>query len=390
MFKESIKMSWQNIIHNKVRSLLTILGIVIGVASIIALITIVQGATDSVTSQVESIGADKITIQTQGTPLKQGLLNSDVKKLAEVENVLGVAPTITGRTAVVYDKTVKEDVVVQGKNEVYFSKTEDLIQSGRGINILDIESKGKVSLIGQNIVDELFWGQDPIGKELTVGGVTYTVIGTLQGSSGFSMTSNDDAVIIPYTTAMSFLGTKYISSVDVYMSDSVYSGAITTSIETVLKEAFNYNEDGYVITNMQDILDTISQMTNTLSLMLAGIASISLIVGGIGIMNMMLVSVTERTTEIGLRKALGAKPQRIQQQFLMEAIFLSCFGGIMGLLIGVAIAYGVCILIGTVFSLSAGTVALALGFSASIGIVFGFAPARKASQLNPIEALRSI
>ncbi|MDF2613553.1 MAG: transporter permease [Clostridia bacterium] len=390
MFKESIKMSWQNIIHNKVRSLLTILGIVIGVSSIIALITIVQGATDSVTSQVASIGADKITIQTRGTPLKQGLLNSDINKIAEVENVLGVSPTITGKTAVVHNKIVKEDVAVQGKNEVYFLKSDDLIQTGRGINILDIKNKNKVCLIGQNIVEELFWSENPLEKDLMIGGVTYTVIGTLQGSKGFAISLNDDSVIIPYTTAMSFLGTKYISSVDVYMSNSEYSDTITTDIQSVLSEAFNYNEEGYSITNMQDILDTISQMTHTLSLMLAGIASISLVVGGIGIMNMMLVSVTERTAEIGLRKALGAKPRRIQQQFLIEAIFLSCFGGVIGLLLGIVIAFLVCMMIETAFILSMATVALALGFSASIGIVFGLAPARKASKLSPIDALRSI
>jgi putative ABC transport system permease protein len=281
-------------------------------------------------------------------------------------------------------------VLVQGKNDVYFSRTKDLIEAGRGVNIFDIESKNKVCLIGASIAEELFWGEDPIGKELLIGGVTYMVIGTLQESSSFSDASTNEAVIIPYTTSMSVLGTGYISSVDVYMSDSNQSEKITSEIEAVLNQAFNFKDEGFSVMNMQDMLSSIKQMTSMLSLMLGGIASISLVVGGIGIMNMMLVSVTERTAEIGLRKALGAEPKRIQQQFLLEAVFMSLFGGIIGFLLGAVIAYVVVELIGTSFSLSASTVLLALGFSAAIGIIFGIAPARKASKLNPIDALRSV
>ncbi|WP_284037730.1 ABC transporter permease [Neobacillus sp. 114] len=390
MFKENIKMSWMNLIHNKMRSFLTMLGIVIGVASIIALITIVKGAMDGMTSEFSSFGADKITVQAIGTPLKQGILDSDIQKLSEIENVAGVSPTLTGNTTVVYNGNEKKDVFVQGKNDVYFSKTKDLIETGRGINILDIDSENKVCLIGANIAEELFWGENPIGKKMQIAGVTYTVIGTLKESSSFSDSSNNDAVIIPYTTSMSLLGTGYINNVDVFMSDANDSEKITSDIEAVLNRAFNYNKDGFTIINMQDMLSSINRVTTMMSLMLGGIASISLIVGGIGIMNMMLVSVTERTTEIGLRKALGAEPKRIQQQFLLEAVFLSLFGGTIGLLLGALIAYAVCFLIGASFALSVFTVVLAFGFSAAIGIIFGIAPARKASKLNPIDALRSV
>lgn len=390
MFKENMKMAWINLIHNKMRSFLTILGIVIGVSSIIALITIVKGATNEMTSEFATFGADKITVTAMGTPLKQGLIQSDIDKLAIIDHVAGVSPTISGTTSVTYSGNVKTDVSVQGKNEVYFSKTRDAVERGRGINSLDIKSKNKVCLIGSNIAKDLFWGIDPIGKKLIIGGIAYNVIGILQESNSFSSSSNNDSVIIPYTTSISLLGTGYISSVDVYMKDSKDSEKITRDVESVLNEAFNYNDDGFSIMNMQDMLSSINEMTRMLSLMLAGIASISLVVGGIGIMNMMLVSVTERTTEIGLRKALGAEPRRIQQQFLIEAVFLSVFGGIIGLLLGALIAFAVCSLIGTSFLLSTSTVLLALGFSAAIGIIFGIAPARKASQLNPIDALRSI
>jgi putative ABC transport system permease protein len=390
MFKENIKMSWMNLIHNKMRSFLTMLGIVIGVASIIALITIVKGAMNGMTSEFSSFGADKISVQATGTPLKQGLIDSDIKKLLEIDHIAGVSPTLSGKTTVVYNGREKTDVFVQGKNDVYFSKTKDLIETGRGLNILDIESKNKVCLIGSNIANELFWGENPIGKKLRIAGVTYTVIGTLQQSSSFSDSSNNDAVLIPYTTSMSLLGTGYISSVDVYMGDPNDSEKITSDIESVLNQAFNYKDNSFTVMNMQDMLSSFKKMTSMLSLMLGGIASISLVVGGIGIMNMMLVSVTERTTEIGLRKALGAEPKRIQQQFLLEAVFLSLFGGINGFLLGALIAFAVCSMIGTSFTLSVSTVVLALGFSAAIGIIFGIAPARKASRLNPIDALRSV
>lgn len=390
MFKENLKMSWMNVIHNKMRSGLTILGIVIGVASIIALITIVKGATSNMTNEFTSFGADKISVSAMGTPLKQGLLDNDIKRLAEINHVAGVSPTITGMISIVADGVEKTEVTVQGKNDVYFTKTDDLVDSGRGINALDIQSENRVSLIGSSIAKELFYGDDPVGKKLLIGGVSYTIIGTLQESSSFSSGSTNDMVIIPYTTSMSLLGTGYISSVDVYMKDAKYSEKITSDVEAVLNEAFNYKKEGFSVMNMQDMLSSINKVTTMLSLMLGGIASISLIVGGIGIMNMMLVSVTERTTEIGLRKALGAEPKRIQQQFLLEAIFLSLFGGVVGFLTGALIAFTVCFIIGVTFSLSASTVILALGFSAAIGIIFGIAPARKASKLNPIDALRSV
>ncbi len=390
MFWDSIKMSWGNIIHNKMRSFLTILGIVIGVASIIALITIVSGTTDSVIEEVSTLGADKITIMVRGTPLKQGLLDSEVKKLAEIDNVLGVSPSLDSKAGAVFDGTAMEEVSVQGRNDVYFTKTKDLVKAGRGINVIDCDNKSRVCLIGRDIDNELFFGVDPIGKKLKLGGVTFTIVGTLLPSQGFSFTNNNKAVIIPYTTAMSFFNKRYISSVDMYVDGNEYADQITNEADGVLTRAFNYNEDGYTITNMQNMLDTIERMTGMMSLMLAGIASISLIVGGIGIMNMMLVSVTERTTEIGLRKALGARPKRIQQQFLIEAMFLSVFGGAVGLILGILVAFVVCMLIGSSFSLSVTTVVLAIGFSMAIGVIFGLAPARKASRLNPIDALRSV
>ncbi|WP_411333843.1 ABC transporter permease [Metabacillus indicus] len=389
MMLENIKMSWMNIAHNKMRSFLTILGIVIGVASIIALITIVKGATGEVTEQMSSLGADKVTVQVQGTPLKQGLLESDIGELEKIEHVTGVSPTLSGKTSIAYSKNVMEDISIQGKNQVHFRKNEDLVEEGRAINKLDIENKNRVVLIGSGIEKELFWGKDPVGENIQIAGVNFQVIGTLKESDSYSNDSTNETVVMPYTTAMGFLQTGSVSKADIYMDDPKNSDEVTSGVEKVMNQAFNYKNEGYSIINMGDMISSINDITDMMTLMLGGIASISLVVGGIGIMNMMLVSVTERTAEIGLRKALGAEPKRIQQQFLFESVFLSLFGGLIGLVTGVAIAFVVCSIMGTSFALSASTILLAIGFSAAIGILFGFAPARKASQLHPIDALRS-
>jgi len=390
MFFESIKMSWENIINNKLRSFLTILGIVIGVASIIALITIVQGATNSISDQVSSLGVNKITISAMGTPLKQGLNEEDILNISKVANVNGVSPSVTGRTSIVYQGNVMQNVPVQGKNDIYFKTDTGLIKSGRAINILDLNSKNQVAIIGNDVVTELYFGVDPVGKSLTINGLTYTIVGTLKVSSGFSLGSNNKSVIIPYTTALRNLGIKNITNLDVYLTDTNIADETVTNIKSVLNPAFNYKEDAYSIFNMGDMIDTFQTMMSMMSLLLAGIASISLVVGGIGIMNMMLVSITERTGEIGLRKALGATPNRIQLQFIIESIFLSIIGGVIGLLLGSLIAYVAATLIGIGFAVTVSTILLAVGFSAAVGIIFGYMPARKASRLNPIDALRSL
>lgn len=390
MFFESVRMSWENIINNKLRSFLTMLGIVIGVASIIALISIVQGATTSISDQVTTLGVNKITVNVMGTPLKQGLTDQDIKNISQVDNISGISPTISGRSGVVYKRNVIENVTIRGKNEVYFNTNSTLLQSGRPINILDLESKNQVAVIGSNIVKELYFGVNPIGKEILVNGTTYTVIGTLKASSGFSMESTNDTILIPYTTALRSLGVKNVSSLDVFLEDTTLADDSVTAIKAVLNPAFNFKDNAYTIFNMGDMIDSFQSIMSMMSLLLAGIAAISLVVGGIGIMNMMLVSITERTTEIGLRKALGATPNRIQLQFIIEAVFLSIIGGIIGFIVGSLIAYIAMALIGVSFSVSISTISLAVGFSAAVGIVFGYMPARKASRLNPIDALRNL
>ncbi len=390
MFKESIKMAFENVLSNKMRSFLTMLGIIIGVASIIALITIVSGATKTVTDQVSAMGSNKVTIQIMGTPLKSGLSQGDLADLEKTANIIGVSPTISNARTVAYNGRSMEEISLQGKNQVYFQNTDEILAFGRTINPIDIDSQNHVALIGDDIKEDLFYGINPIGEEIVVGGMTYTIIGVLEKSTSFASVPINDSVMIPYTTAMGVIGSKTINSLEVFLKDETQAEATTREIEASLSQAFNGKEEAYTIFNMQSIIDTIEEMTSILTMMLAGIAGISLVVGGIGIMNMMLVSVTERTSEIGLRKALGAEPRQIQLQFLIESVMLSLMGGILGFAFGVGIAYLVCQLIGIDFVLASSTIILAIAFSGAIGVIFGFAPARKASQLNPIDALRSV
>ena len=212
----------------------------------------------------------------------------------------------------------------------------------------------------------------------------------MRAMSSMSGGSDGGTAIIPYQAAMRMTGSNSVNSLTLYLKDTVQSDETITAVEDVLNAAFNYRDDAYRIINLDSLLDTMNTMTGMMTTMLAGIASIALLVGGIGIMNMMLVSVSERTTEIGLRKALGARPVLIQMQFLMESVLLSLMGGIVGILLGNVVSYVIARIVGIGFAVNLGAVSLAFGFSASVGILFGWAPARKASRMNPIEALRSM
>lgn len=399
MIKESIKMSWKNIVHNKMRSFLTTLGIVIGVTAIIALITIVEGVNNEMNSQFASLGAGKITVLAYGTPLKQGLTDNDLKKLLEMDNVSGISPTLSMDASVVRDSLLEENVVVEGKNDVYFRNNPELILKGREFNILDMENKNRVAIINQDLEKILFFGEDSLNKDIQINGITYTVVGVLDDGVATDVMSametrmgkkSDGKAIIPYKTAMGVAGVSNISSLEILIDDTNRTDEVVESTENVLNEAFNYKEDSYTVINLDTLLDTMDTMSSMMTTMLAGIASIALLVGGIGIMNMMLVSVTERTAEIGLRKALGATPGSIQLQFLIESIFLSLLGGFIGLALGLSISWLATTALGITFQLSTGAITLGVGFSATVGIVFGWAPARNASRLNPIDALRSV
>lgn len=392
MFRESLKMSWQNIVHNKMRSFLTILGIVIGVAAIIALITTVQSVITEVNSQFDDLGANTLMVQAQGTALKMGLTDKDFEDLQAVEGIAGASPTVSAHLDIAQNGVVKGNVSIQGKNELYFARNPDAVKAGRGLNILDVENKNRVCLISETLENDLFDSESAVGHTLRLGGIAYTIVGVTASSTDMTsmLMGTGDGIIVPYKNAMSLAGVSHIMAVEMYMEDGADTDAVIDDVEAVLGQAFNYKADSFAVTNMESLLDMMHDMQNMMQTMLAGIASIALLVGGIGIMNMMLVSVTERTTEIGLRKALGAQPKRIQMQFLTEAIFLSLFGGIIGIVVGLLISLLVALAIDVGFAISLSAIALGVGFSVLVGVVFGLAPARKASRLNPIDALRSV
>ena len=396
MIKENFLMAWDNIINSKMRSFLTSLGIVIGVASVIALITIVQSVTGEMMSQFESMGADKITVIATGNPLKSGLTTSDLRNLEEIPNVTGVAPSVSITGSAGKQGILLDEVSIMGKNEKYFQQDTTELTRGRKLTALDMDGHTYTCIIDQDIEKEVFPNENPIGQKIMVNGQGYEVVGVRDTDSSSDVMSginasstSDGTIIIPYKNALSLSGSSTYSNVDIFLEDTNLSDETTADVETVLDAAFNYKDDSYKIVDLGSILDTMNSMQSLLTTLLAGIASIALVVGGIGIMNMMLVSVTERTREIGLRKALGAEPAQIQALFIIEALALSLIGGAIGIALGLIISVVATLIIGTTFSISWGAIALGIGFSVAVGLVFGWTPAKKASGLKPIDALRS-
>ena len=392
MFRESISMALDNIRNNKVRSFLTLLGIMIGVMAVITLITTVSGVTGSITSSFSSMGVGTLTVQVSGSDSKTGVTPEDLQVITNLDSVDGVSPTVNLNGRVSYGKNVQTGKTTSGKNAYYFTANLDMIVQGRALNFTDDDNSTYVCVISQDLVDEFFLGKNPIGETLYVAGLPFTVVGRYKEDSGGGVASifmGSADVIIPYTTAMKVNNSDEVTSFTVYLKEGVESDAAQSEIEDAMDKLFDYEEDCFTVSSMESIEDTMNSMATMLSSLLAGIASIALLVGGIGIMNMMLTTVTERTTEIGLKKALGAVPGQIQSQFLMESFLLSMIGGLTGAVFGLALSFGLCKLLGTSFVFNGGAILLGVGFSAAVGIIFGWAPARKASKLNPIDALRA-
>ncbi|GIO39655.1 ABC transporter permease [Paenibacillus antibioticophila] len=385
---QSMKMAWKSISGSKVRAFLTMLGIIIGVSSVITLVSVGQGTTSQITAQLEGLGTDLLTVSIMGRGSSSSLTLEEAMDLADLEGVANVSPVISG-SVTAKKGTTNDSLSVEGITPSYEEVQDFHIQAGRYIVDLDNSFRMKVALIGTEAAATFFGTENPVNQTLQLNGVSFKIVGLLE-SKGSSLTaSNDNKLLIPISTAERFLRSPGVRSITVQVEDTNQIDRVKSQLEAALDKKFLNADNAYNIFNSQEMLDTLNSTTQMLSLALGGIAGISLLVGGIGIMNIMLVSVSERTREIGVRKAIGAKQRDILTQFLVESIALSGFGG----LVGIGLGYGANALIGQYSELStnvsAPVVAFSFGFSLFIGVVFGVIPAYKAAKLRPIYALRT-
>lgn len=386
---QSIKMALKSIMGNKGRSALTMLGVIIGVASVILLTGIGGGATADIEDSLSSLGTKLITVNFSRGFTSRSVDIDDMQEFVNDRPELFdcVSPYISGRTQAKQGKNntnTSLDAVDSNYNDI----KEVKLAAGRFFAETDITNRSKVAIIGTYLIEELFAGLNPIGETIKLNGQPFTVIGVYEEGGDSSETSSDNKVTIPYTTAIRFLKnsnitTYYISAAN----EDVVDMAVRTTQSFITKEFGS--DSGFSVSSVAEMLDTLDEMMGTLTMMLAGIAAISLVVGGIGIMNIMTVSVSERTREIGIRKAIGARTTDILLQFLIESVFLSAIGGVIGILAGIGLGEVVAKFIKISFLTQGNMVMISFMFSIFIGIFFGIAPANKAAKLHPIDALRS-
>ncbi|MFE4352422.1 ABC transporter permease [Peribacillus butanolivorans] len=383
---ESMKMAIRSIKTNKVRAFLTMLGIIIGVASVIVLVSIGQGSSQSVQEEINSLGTNLLTVSVSDTDSVE-LTDDTIEQFKDLSGISEVAPVVTGR---VYAKNgeTSTQVSMTGTTSSYISVRDLELSQGRFLTDMETELRSKVVVLGSDTADTLFENQKAVDQNVLIGGVSYRVIGVLK-SVGTSMgSSGDDVIIAPITTAKRATSSTTIGTVYLKAENENIVERAMYQVQGTMTTLFPGQSDNYSVSNQEDLMDTMSSVSDTFTLMLGGIASISLLVGGIGIMNIMLVSVSERTKEIGIRKAIGANRKSILLQFLIEAVVLSCLGGLLGVGIGLGIAKLVSVVSSLTISYSWSVTMMAFLFSIFIGVVFGVFPANKASKLNPIQALR--
>ncbi|MBI4118833.1 MAG: ABC transporter permease [Parcubacteria group bacterium] len=386
---------------NKVRSGLTILGIVIGIGSVIAMVSIGEGAKVQIQTSIESLGSNLLTILpgvvqpgrgivSSGRGAAQTLDNDDSEIIQTIDGVAAVAPEVSRRFQVIAPTGNNTNTTVTGADPVFMNVRNLVLAEGSFITDSGVRGLGREAVLGATVAQDLFGeGAQVVGETIRINRINFRVIGLLEPKGGFGFSGPDDMIIVPVTTMQKILaGVDYLSTISVSVTDKNRMNEVRDSINAILTEKHRVDEPDFSIISQEDILGTLSQVINTFTMFLASIAGISLVVGGIGIMNMMLTTVTERTREIGLRKAIGATKKDINRQFLAEAVLLTFVGGFLGIALGWAISFGVTALGLVQTSVSLYSVFLAFGVSAAIGIIFGYYPARKASSMNPIDALR--
>lgn len=400
--KDLISQTYSALSANKSRTGLTMLGIVIGIASVIAMVSIGQGVGSQIQSNIESLGANLLTIRPGAQQTSKGavssgrgsamtLKNEDVGIIKNISGISAVSPEYSKRFQILSSTGNNTNTSVYGVTPDYAIAHNLEIDNGSFVNAQQSNSVSKVAVIGPTVASDLYGEEDPIGKNIRIKSTNFKVIGVLKAKGGSGFNNPDELILVPLVTMQKILsGDDYLSSISVSVTNKDDMDNIKAEITSVLAAKHKVSEDSadFSIMSQSDIMSSLNQITSTFTLFLAAIAGISLVVGGIGIMNMMLTTVTERTREIGLRKAVGAKGSDISNQFLVEAVMLTFVGGVIGVILGWLISIGISSLAGIVTKVSIYSVLLAFGVSAGIGIIFGHYPARRAAALNPIEALR--
>jgi putative ABC transport system permease protein len=398
-----IEETYTSLSANKARTGLTMLGIIIGISSVIAMIAIGHGAQATIQSNIQSLGSNLIVVMpgaqrgpgvqvSAGRGSAKTLTLGDVDALVQLTNVLAVAPEVSGRYQVTA-KGTNTNTSVDGVTPAYTDVRNLSMGEGDFITTNNVTSAAKVAVLGPTVVTDLFPnGGDPVGQTIRIKGILFTIVGVTAAKGGSGFGNQDDMVFIPLATAQRYLsGDAYVSTISVQAATQESMTTLQADATTLLLDRHHITDTAapdFNILNQADIVSTASSVTSTFTLLLGAVAGISLLVGGIGIMNMMLTTVTERTREIGLRKAIGAKRSDISTQFLIEAVALTVVSGIIGIILGWGVAFTITKLGIIQTSVSFTSVLLAFGVSAVIGIVFGYYPARRASGLRPIEALR--
>ncbi len=404
LFVDLIEETFFAVLTNKARSGLTILGIVIGISSVVAMISIGQGATSDISKNIQSLGSNLLVVMPGsqrgiGSQVRGGmgsastLVLEDAEAITEqVDSIEMVAPEVSARKQVIV-KSENTNTSIYGITPIYAEVKNIEMEAGNFITDQNVKKNSKVAVLGPDTRDDLFGENvNPVGQKIKIEKMEFTVIGVTKSKGGTGFGSSDDLIYIPISTAQRYLtGSDSVSSINIQVAKEDLMSSVQEQITNLLLIRHNIanslNAD-FSIMNQADILNTMSDVTGTLTLLLGAIAGISLIVGGIGIMNMMLTTVTERTREIGLRKSLGAKNRDITFQFLAEAVSLTFVGGFIGIILGWLASILVTKFSGMTTLVTAWSVLLAFGIAAAIGIIFGYYPARRAASLNPIEALR--
>jgi putative ABC transport system permease protein len=400
-WKNLIKVAFKSIMKNRMRSLLTMLGIIIGVGAVIALVSIGQGTQAQVESDIASLGSNLIMIM-PGSSMRGGVSRGassiDSLTMEDVENLRKKAKLAEEVSAII---RTSGQVIARGKNwstsisgvDANYLKIKDWeISEGTFFTDLDIRTRKKVAVLGNTVAEELFGDQNPVGERIRIRNIPFRVIGVLEEKGQAMMGDQDDVVLAPSTTVLYRMTEgKYINMIDVSAVSTEAMEQATEEITGILRKSHRLREgedDDFRIRSQTEIIERVSTVTGTLTMLLGAIAGVSLLVGGIGIMNIMLVSVTERTREIGIRMAIGARGNDVLVQFLIESIILSLVGGLLGIGFGLALAEGASTLMNMNVVFDPVITLVAFFFSGAVGIFFGFYPARKASRLDPIEALR--